>query len=59
MVILAITAFLMRDGSLFNHKDDFRVRAMRLIHDNKPSEVILLAEKYIKQEPLNPYVLGI
>jgi tetratricopeptide (TPR) repeat protein len=55
MVFLAITAFLMRDGSLFNHMDDFRVQARRLIHDNRPSEVIPLAEKYIKQEPLNPY----
>ncbi len=55
MAMLAITAFLMHDGLFINHNDKFRTQARRLIHDNKPSEVIPLAEKYIKQEPLNPY----
>jgi tetratricopeptide (TPR) repeat protein len=55
MVMLAIAAFLIHDGSITNNKDKFRTQARRLIHDNKPSEVIPLAEKYIKQEPLNPY----
>ncbi len=55
IVMLAITAFLMRDGSFMNHNDKFRTQARRLFHDNKPSAVIPLAEKYIKQEPLNPY----
>ncbi len=55
MVMLAITAFLMHDGSFMNRNDKFRTQARRLIHDNKPNEVIPLAEKYIKQEPLNPY----
>ena len=55
MVMLAIIAFLMRDGSFMNHNDNFRIQARSLMHNNKPGEVIPLAEKYIKQEPLNPY----
>ncbi len=60
MVTLVITGpLLTRDGTLFNDKNAFRTRAGRLIHDNRRGEVIPLAEKHIKQEPLDPYGLDI
>jgi cytochrome c-type biogenesis protein CcmH/NrfG len=55
MVALAITTpFLMRGGSLTKHKSDFTTQARRLLDENKPSEVIPLADNYMKQEPLSP-----
>lgn len=56
MLLIAILApFLMNSGLLTHHKNELSTKAERLLNQGRPREVISLAEKYIKQKPLNPY----
>ena len=55
VIFVIATPFLMHAGFFMKDKDDFTTQARRLIDENKPREIIPLAESYMKKEPLSPY----